>query len=339
VLFKSEGKAEVTNLAISAVCNQNCPYCFTVDHLNRLESGQDFLAPADFEARLSFLERSGIDEIRLLGGEPTLHPQFVELIGRARRTGKPIIIFSNGLMPEKALSHLASLSPAECTVLVNVNEPRAVGEEVHARRCAAIRRLGERVLLGFNIYRVDFQLDFLLPMIAEAGCRPAIRLGMAQPCLSGDNTYVHPGQYVAIGRKIARFARDAARAGVALEFDCGFVRCMFSDADLAMLKASGADVGWRCNPVLDIDIEGWVIHCYPLSGLGGVPLTPAADAAAVRRAFESRSRAYRQAGVFPECSTCPFKLSDECSGGCLAVTIRRFRHTPFSLVPGATFRS
>ncbi len=107
---------------------------------------------------------------------------------------------------------------------------------------------------------------------------------------------------------------------------------MFSDEDLEALKAAGADVGWRCNPILDVDIEGRIIHCYPLSRLGSLPLTPETDAPALRSAFESRTRPYRQAGVFQECSTCPFKAAGECTGGCLATTIRRFRHTPFSLV-------
>jgi hypothetical protein len=187
------------------------------------------------------------------------------------------------------------------------------------------------VLLGFNIYRPDFQPDFLLPVIAETGCRPAIRLGMAQPCLSGNNQYIHPGQYVAIGAKIAAFARSAAQWGVTLEFDCGFVRCMFAERDLEVLKTLKADVGWRCNPILDVDIEGQVIHCYPLSRLGGLPLTAETDAPTLRNAFLSRTRPYRQVGVFKECSSCLFKASGECPGGCLAVTLRRFRHTPFRL--------
>jgi len=321
----------MANLAISAVCNQDCSYCFTVDHRNNRGPGSSFLDLDDLKARLDFLERSGIDQVRLMGGEPTLHPQFVDLVERARQTGFKITVFSNGLMPDNALSCLASLPVAECTVLVNVNDPAAVGKKIHARRCAAIQRLGERALLGVNIYRPDFQLGFLLPVIAETGCRPAIRLGMAQPCLSGINQYIHPRQYVAIGTQIASFARVVAGSGVSLEFDCGFVRCMFSDQDLEALKASGVDVGWRCNPILDVDIEGQVIHCYPLSGLGGLPLSPQTDAPALRSAFVSRMDPYRQAGVFQECSSCPFKASGECPGGCLAATLRRFRRTPFSL--------
>jgi hypothetical protein len=234
-------------------------------------------------------------------------------------------------MPEESLACLEELSATECTVLVNVNDPSKAGEETFERQRATIRRLGKRALLGFNIYRADFHPDFLLSLTAEAECRPAVRLGVAQPCLSGDNRYIHPNQYVAIGQKIVRFARDAAGSNVTVEFDCGFVRCMFSDEDLETLEALGADVGWRCNPILDVGIDGRVIHCYPLSRLGGLPLTPETTAPALRSGFESLTRPYRQAGVFKECSTCSFKLSGVCPGGCLAATMRRFRHTPFSL--------
>jgi MoaA/NifB/PqqE/SkfB family radical SAM enzyme len=321
----------VTNLAISTVCNQNCPYCFTLDYLSTSETRRHFLDLDDFEMLLNFLERSRMEEIRLLGGEPTLHPQFVALIERASETGKRIVIFSNGLMSEEILSCLESLPSTNCTILVNVNESRTVADNIQQQQNTAIRRLGKRVLLGFNIYQTDFQLDFLLPIIAGTGCKPAIRLGMAQPCLSGKNQYIHPNQYVAVGKKITHFANVAAEAGVRLEFDCGFVRCMFSDADLETLKALGTDVGWRCNPILDITVEGQAIHCYPLAELGSLPLTPETDASALRGVFETRTHPYRQAGVFKECSTCPFKISGECPGGCLAATIRRFRHTSFRL--------
>ena len=322
----------MANLTVSAVCNQHCPYCFTSDHLNGSGADRSFLEISDFDARLDFLDRSGIDQVRLLGGEPTLHPQFPELIKRARARNKKIVVFTNGLMSEEALACLEELPTTECNVLVNVNEPAEANKETFERQRATIHRLGERALLGFNIYRTNFHPNFLLSLIAEARCRPAIRLGMAQPCLSGNNHYIHPKQYPFVGEKVASLARTAARDGVRLEFDCGFVRCMFSNEDLETIKGLGADVGWRCNPILDIDIEGRVIHCYPLSRLGSLPLTPQTDAPALRNAFESSTRPYRQAGVFQECSTCPFKTAGECSGGCLAATIRRFRHTPFSLV-------
>jgi MoaA/NifB/PqqE/SkfB family radical SAM enzyme len=334
----------VANISVSTVCNQHCAYCFTVDHLADCNSvcaqgspaARGFIPIDAFDDRLDFLKRSNIHDVRFLGGEPTLHPQFVELVDRARAVDMGVVVFTNGLIPEGALTYLESLPAEQCTVLVNVNQPASTGQDgAFQRKLKTMRRLGKRALPGFNIYRLDCEMDFLTALIDDTGCKPMIRLGMAQPCLTGANQYIHPGHYRVIAIKIVRLASRAAEAGVKLDFDCGFVRCMFSDDELNALQAVGANVGWWCNPILDVDIWGDVIHCYPLSQLARLPLRSESDASKLRSAFEARTRPYRLAGVFKECSVCPFKATGECKGGCLATTIRRFRHTPFHLkVPG-----
>lgn len=321
----------MANLAISAVCNQSCVYCFAVDHLRR-EEEQTFLSLDGFEERLDFLARSGIDEVRLLGGEPTMHPQFKELLRRTRATGKRVVLFTNGLMPDDALQALASIPSEECMVLVNVTPPQGKQQaRIAGKQEATIRYLGERVILGVNLYRTDQDLDFLLPLVTGSSCKRSIRVGMAQPCLSGTNQYLVPNQYRAVAVRLLAFVRVAAKEGVLLDLDCGFVRCMFSDGEVAELRALGCKLEWRCNPILDIDLQGRVIHCFPLAQLASLPLTPDTDAPALRRSFEDLTRPYRQAGVYKECSTCGFKGRNECTGGCLAMTIRRFRHTSFRL--------
>ncbi|MFN2226515.1 MAG: radical SAM protein [Anaerolineae bacterium] len=324
----------MTNLVISAVCNQSCPYCFTVDHLGlrgaeHTGGGEHFLPLEALAPRLDFLARSGMEQVRLMGGEPTLHPRFPELVRQIRSTGRAVTVFSNGLMPAGALDCLEALEPENCVVMVNVNEPEPDQDgRTYARQRDTLWRLGRRAILGFNIYRTDFRPEFLLDLVAETGCSPRIRLSMAQPTLSGANRHVHPTQYRAVARAISRFARLAGAAGVILEFDCGFVRCMFSAGDLEVLRAAGANFGWHCNPILDIDLDGSVLHCYPLARLASLPLAAGTDAASMRGEFERRLAPYRQAGVYAECSSCAFKTRGECTGGCLAATIRRFRDTP-----------
>jgi MoaA/NifB/PqqE/SkfB family radical SAM enzyme len=308
----------MANLSISTICSLNCPYCFTADYLDDVPDGRRFMPLDEFDARLDFLDRSGIDEARLLGGEPTLHPDFPALVARALDRDKRIVVFSNGLMPNASLNSLADAPADRCFVLMNINAPADNGSAVITRQIEALRRLGERAMPGFNIYRPDFDLGFLLDLIEQTGCKPSIRLGIAQPCLSGDNRYIHPKQYRFIGQQIAAFTPIAAARGVTLEFDCGFVRCMFTDQEIQTLHDANANVGWRCNPILDVDVYGQVIQCYPLSRLGSLPLTPDIDAPALRKTFEARTGAYRHAGIYPECAICPFKASGECSGGCLA---------------------
>jgi hypothetical protein len=330
--FVPKKRPAVANLAISAVCNQRCPYCFAVDHYGAYRLDQGFLRTEDFGSRLDFLARSGIDQVRLMGGEPTLHPRFNELASQALAAGFKLAVFSNGLMPGDVLAFLAALPADRCTVLLNINEPAITGELNHQRRCAAIAHLGERAVLSFNIHRADCDFDFLLPIVVESGCQPAIRLGLAHPCLTGANRYLRLNQYSFVGRRIAEFAVRASARKVSLQFDCGFVPCMFAEDDRAALAHAGVRAEWHCAPIPDVDIEGRLIYCYPLSGLGSLPPGREGDAAAARSAFQAQVHSYRQAGIFKECAFCLFKRSGECPGGCLAATIRRFQQEPFSFV-------
>jgi MoaA/NifB/PqqE/SkfB family radical SAM enzyme len=320
----------VANLSISAACNQDCPYCFASD-LRRQGREPGFTSLEEFERQLDFLDRSGIDQVRLLGGEPTLHPEFPRLVERARQRGKKILVFSNGLMPPAALECLAALPLEECTVLVNCNDPGPAGDPAHERRRAVLRRLGPRGKLGFTIYRPDFSLDFLRPLALESGSLPVIRLGLAHPTLEGGNRWLHPNQYPAAAARIGRFARQTAASSLRLELDCGFVRCMFAPADLEALSAVGTELGWHCSPILDIRPGGEAIHCYPLAGLGALRVEAHSDAPALRAQFEQVTRLYRQVGIYAECPACPFFRSGECPGGCLAAAMRRFRPARLNL--------
>ena len=77
-------------------------YCFAGAYLaTSRDQGAAFIDAAAFEQRLDFLERSGIPEARLIGGEPTLHPAFPDLVAAARSRGLRITVFSHGLMPRR----------------------------------------------------------------------------------------------------------------------------------------------------------------------------------------------------------------------------------------------
>ena len=319
----------MVNLSITSVCQLSCSYCFAVEHLTPATTPGAFLDPAAFEQRLDFLDRSGQDEARLMGGEPTLHPRFPELVRMAHARGKRIVVFSNGLIPPRSLAALVALDPTDCTVLVNANTVEMDGDHRHQRRIATLTQLGERVKLGFNIYATNLDLSFLLDMIEACGSQRVIRLGLTHPTLSGVNEALLPSQYPVVGRMIADFARQAGQQGVS--FDCGYVRCMFTDDDLADLLALEADVGWRCGPILDVDVRGNATHCYPLSQLVQLPMVNAVDAAALASDFRAQTELLRPSGIYQECAACAFKLSGECPGGCLATTYRRFQPNPVTL--------
>ncbi len=326
----------MANLVVSNICDASCEYCFASSYLKGSHTGMApaFMSMEEFTACLDFLDRSEIPEVRLLGGEPTLHPQFAELVNMAYQRQKKVIVFSHGAMPEKALQSLEVLSPEQCLVIVNMSAyfpNTSKAQQAEMKRLESLSRLKERAMLGVNIQNPAFDLSAALQIIAETGIRKVIRLGIALPGPNAENHSVHPKQYRLIGSRIAWQARLAAESNVYLDLDCGFVRCMFTDEEINLLQQGGMQPGWHCSPILDICPGGEILHCFSLSNQFKEHLSSQVNASMLRNTFLEQIQPFRKAGIFPECSTCPFKSIGECSGGCLSATLRRFQPTEIHL--------
>ena len=316
----------MANLSTTSLCNRTCAYCFTGAAFKNQPPASTHMPLTTFGQALDFLDRSHMDEVRLLGGEPTLHPEFCQLVDQAMEREFRLLVFSNGLMPERAFLRVEEVSADRLSVLINVTDLMTSTSEANERQITVFRRLGARVILGFNIYKPVLELDFMLDLIDEFGLSRTIRLGLAHPCVSEKNEFLHAQYYAKAGQSVAAFAKRANGVGVALDFDCGFVPCMFSDDSMEALGGSAAEIGVRCNPILDILPNGRVVSCYPLAGVYSVPLPFDLDASRLRAQFQEKMSHYRTLGVFRECSVCALRKTGECVGGCLAAAMRRLRH-------------
>lgn len=316
----------MANLIINRSCQLQCSHCFASSVLNTHSS--PYVSADVFEEWLNFLERSDIQEIRLIGGEPTLHPQFIALLKQALRRQKRILIFSHGWLNERVLRFLESLPETAVSVMVNINAhpsnlPDHVQKQTYRKR--VLQRLGGRAILGYTICNPDFDLGPIFALIDELGLERVLRLGLAQPVWNGKNKYLHPKQYPLVGQKIALFWPLACSANIKLEFDCGFVPCMFSEDERALLRDAQPDLEWHCSPVLDVDIDNHVYHCFPLSAKVFSILGKEECATEIRARMIQQTNLYRPAGIYPKCSRCPIRDREQCPGGCLAATLKRYR--------------
>jgi MoaA/NifB/PqqE/SkfB family radical SAM enzyme len=315
----------MANICVTFACNRTCGYCFaqkTLESSGTAPGSGPHMSLETFRGALDFIERSGIAQARLLGGEPTLHPDFPALLEAVAERRLGLLVFSNGLMPGRALTAIEAAP--EVRVLINVAD-RGEPESTLERQRTVFERLGARIMPGYTIHDPGADLDFLLDLIREFGLARRVRLGLAHPSLQRVNTYLHPRGFEHVGVEIGRFASRAGREGVTLELDCGFVPCMFTDDALASLGRAAESLGTRCSPILDLLPDGRIIPCHPLSPLFSIPLGPRDRADDLRKELSRRLEPYRALGVFRECSSCPFRGSGRCGGGCLATAMRRLR--------------
>lgn len=105
VLEDGKIRAEACELNVCDHCNVNCRWC---SHLSdRLKVA--FVEPAEVRRDLTILsEVYQADRIRIVGGEPLLHPQLLDIIGHVRRSGvsDAIHLVTNGVLLAKASEDL-----------------------------------------------------------------------------------------------------------------------------------------------------------------------------------------------------------------------------------------
>jgi sulfatase maturation enzyme AslB (radical SAM superfamily) len=318
------------NLIINDTCNRACPYCFARSKVGFSDDsaradGKD-ISLDNFERYLDFHVRSAMPQLKLLGGEPTLHPEFMELLRRAHARGLQVMVFTNGLWPRKVREGLQAIPLAEWKVkfLFNVNEPHMQPASQLQRVKECIKIAGAQGQCGFNIFHEDFDLQFIPDLIDSAEMSRDLRLGLASPIVGADNAFIEPERYKAIGLRLLDQLRKLEQRNVLGAFDCGFPLCMFPEDVLGNLTLITRGFHSLCGYAIDVgpDLMAW--PCFPLSNIENLPLLNFADVSELREHFGRKLAAMRRVGALDECLGCKYLERLQCNGCCAAHTLKKW---------------
>lgn len=321
----------MANVLLTETCVRSCPYCFAKQYMSDADM-KDLLSWDNLIYIADFLEGSGEHHISLLGGEPLLHPQIAEFIIYLNQRGFYVTIFTSGIMPEEkihAFSHkILSRGPElKLSFVCNVNEPRFSPKAEIEKVKNFFSIFGERCTLSFNIYRLDFQMDFLFDYIINHGLGRHIRLGLAHPIPGAKNMFISPNDFHLVKDTLFKHFPKMEKLAIVPGFDCGFPLCMFTDEELGkVFKYTMGQLSFQCGPAIDIgtDLSCW--SCFPLSNFNKKSLFDFNDFRELHDYYESKMQEVRHEvrGIYPECDKCDNIKCGLCSGGCLAHIINNF---------------
>ncbi len=148
------GIIEITN-----ACNLRCPTCFAT------AEGHDFLSMEEVSHMLDeFIRQEGHPEVvQFSGGEPTIHPQILEIVGRAREQDiRYVMINTNGIrmsMDEGFVERLSRLNPVVYLQFDGFRKEtyeKLRGKDLLAAKMRAINNMekhGIRIMLVATIQR------------------------------------------------------------------------------------------------------------------------------------------------------------------------------------------
>lgn len=244
------------NILLTTHCNLDCGYCFA----QSIRSEKAEMSLEEFKVLVSTLTPEK-DPVRLMGGEPTLHSHYPEIIRMLKAQKYHVVVFTNGL--HKVLRTTSPYLPDR--ILMNVND----WESYSRAQRAAIRKnlsfLGGRAGLGYTILETQFDLSVHRALILENHLQPVIRLGLAQPIIGGDNDYLPDSTLPEVHKRVAAWAETLANDGIRLSFDCGFMRRNFSDEEIEKLVRAHTMLRFDCTPSIDIGLGLRVMRCFAFS--------------------------------------------------------------------------
>ena len=321
----------MANILLTTRCNRSCPYCFAEREMatsppSTTMSWENLIYVADF------LQSSGQKAVSLLGGEPTIHPECVDFILYLLDRGFAVTVFTNGMLSDARLDefrqHLTGISQQHLSFVCNLNNPEQTpaSPQEAARVDRFLSLMGPWCSPGFNIYRLDFSLDFLFQAINRHGMKRHLRLGIAHPIPGAQNQFISPRDIRKVIERLYSFRDQFDTFRVSPGLDCGFPLCAIEDHELGWLTRFNVQSHFQCGAAVDIAPDLSVYHCFPLSNYQRKSLFEFDSLQQLDQHFAHLREQIKAevAGIFPECDGCRYQDSSACGGGGLCQVVSRF---------------
>jgi MoaA/NifB/PqqE/SkfB family radical SAM enzyme len=249
------------NIILTSRCQQKCPYCFARGRWSA--KGETDMSVANFKIVLGFLVKCGEATIRLLGGEPTRHPEFTKIFRHIEKEKMNIHIFTNGLFPPPQLKFfLSRKNPIRFSV--NINERNTYPLKSWALIRRNVKALAPRhtVIFGRVLTKPDFDLSELFVLAEQTGVK-VIMLRPANPSFKRSGKNKKP-----IADSVIEWTEKAKEKGIRIGFGCGFSRDFFTASQIKkLIKLNVANLKWGCDANsgrYDIGPDLSVFRCFPL---------------------------------------------------------------------------
>lgn len=322
----------MANVLLTERCVRSCPYCFAKKHMaDKLED--DILSWQNLIYIADLVQASNENHISLLGGEPTLHPNFVEYVIYLIERGFHVNVFTSGIMAENKLSDatrmLSEIPIERLSFVCNLNDP----EKSNFSEVESVKRFlkifGHITTPGFNIYHPDFSLDFIFDYVNRFGLIKHLRLGLAHPIPGKKNKFVGLPDMKAMANRLMSYQEHFERFRVKPGLDCGFPLCTFEDEEIGKLfKLAQGRLTFGCGPAIDIGTDMNVWACFPLSNFHKKSLFEFDSMREVIDYYQEIHRKVRieVGGIYEKCDDCLYREDNLCSGGCIAHVLSNFQN-------------
>ncbi|MFC3882379.1 radical SAM protein [Bacillus songklensis] len=350
----------MSNIMINKVCNLDCPYCFANDYVNVHDNNlrvSSNMTIENYQKSLEFALKIGTSRIGILGGEPTLHPEFKEILKITKQKDLPIMLFTNGVYIDK---YYDIIEGQNVNLLINCNSEKIMGKKQFKRMydnitymvkenikqpalppyLSSVNEIGT-VTLGLNMYEPGFEYEHIIDLVKETGIKK-IRTSIAVPNTEEKTDSATKEYFYSVKPTMIEFFLRLKELGAVPIFDCNKIPlCVLTPEEVTLLdsfnlyedscgnckRITNTNLldGSNCSPVIDILPDLSILRCFGLSGKFVKKIDDFKEPLEVIDYYYQKfdSMAYT-IPTFEDCIDCPAALKRKCMGGCLAFKMSKY---------------
>ena len=312
-------KKLLPNILLTNICNQSCDYCFAKNEMKWAAKKE--MSFADLQKIVDFLKKYGRNEIKLMGGEPTLHSRFKEIIDFILDSGFKIYLFTNGLFaPELAVWLGEKKSSIEYTI--NLTTPAfqsEAGKKILENNLRILRE-NAKITAAITIDDLNFNYDPLIDFMKKNKIEAA-NINIANNLIGASN-WLKWDQYKSFGSVVVSLVKKLSGINVLeISLSCGFVPCMFTQKQIEEFNKAGITMNsWGCDSkkgAFDISTDLNAFPCFVLEDFKAKNLFDFKDAQTVKKFLENLFfYASDELLKFEPCHECLYFKRLECRGPC-----------------------
>lgn len=262
------------NILITNYCNQNCEFCFARDVM---ESNQDReMSLQNYIGLIGDLKNEGVKNIYLMGGEPTLHKNFKEIINETINLGLEIHLFTNCFFNSEIEKFLISKKNKICTYHINIATPGYRSGKIRKDVLKFIEKIKShsKISLEITIDSLEKKKYLeILDSINKSFKNVSVRIGVDGYFLKRNGFDLK--KYKMVGQLIESITEYLIERSVNNVWLSEVYGCMFDERWLSKMDKSGRFVlsGFGClskRAGVDIKTNMKVIRCFSLDPLNGI---------------------------------------------------------------------
>lgn len=316
------------NFIITLECNKGCPYCFA--HENRVTDPTRLMTVGQYKKLLAKLDPN--QPVKLLGGEPTMHPNFKEFVDIAIEQNRQVVIISNFLFNDDILDFIKSrINKANLGFLVN-----STNLDIQDRMARFSKNYNEifkeaykyskeeSISCGITFENSDisYYLNYLNFLKTNLCKIERLRMSLNFP---GDKDnknkffFLNNKEY---GKLFIAMTQACLTNCIMPSIDCIIFPCMFSNREEIKYIHKFSDIfNTRCNQLgapADIFPDETISYCYPLRNAIKVDSNDHTVLDSADRELSLKYEIAKSNVIPPEpCQTCEFIKKGSCEGPCL----------------------